>query len=210
MLLGFLGLAMDVGNLVYTKTRMQNAVDAAAYAGGLNLPSTSDATTQATSILHSNGFPSVTPTVDFAKDATCNPSSLPEINVSMSQTVNTFFMGLFGQPTVTLQASVKAVQVGGGGGPFGYALFSNTSLTPSGNPTVHGSVHSNGKTTMSGNVNISGNLEGATGVTLSGNVDVGGAISADSLATSTPVAISVMALKTITPPILPCPTIAAN
>ena len=57
MLLGFLGLAMDVGNLVYTKTRMQDAVDAAAYGGGLNLPSTSSATTQATSILHSNDFP---------------------------------------------------------------------------------------------------------------------------------------------------------
>ena len=181
VLLGFLGLAMDVGNLVYTKTRMQNAVDAAAYAGGLNLPSTSSATTQATSILHSNGFPSVTPTVDFAKDATCNPSSLPEINVSMSQTVNTFFMCLLGQSTVALQASAKAILVGGPGGPFGYALFSNTSLTPSGNPTVNGSVHSNGKTTMSGNVNISGNLEGATGVTLSGNVDVDGAISADKM-----------------------------
>ena len=181
VLLGFLGLAMDVGNLVYTKTRMQNAVDAAAYAGGLKLPSHSDATTQATSILHSNGFPSVTPTVDFAMDATCNPSSLPEINVSMSQTVPTYVMGVLGITTVPLQASVKAVQVGGGGGPFGYALFSDTSLTPSGNPTVNGSVHSNGKTTMSGNVNISGNLEGATGVTLSGNVDVGGAISADNL-----------------------------
>ena len=116
VLLGFLGLAMDVGNLVYTKTRMQNAVDAAAYAGGLSLPSTSSATTQATSILHSNGFPSVTPTVDFAMDATCNPSSLPEINVSMSQTVNTFFMCLLGQSTVNLQASVKAVQVGGTAG----------------------------------------------------------------------------------------------
>ena len=181
ILLGFLGLAVDVGNLVYTKTKMQNAVDAAAYAGGLNLPNTSSATTQATGILHSNGFPSVTPSVDFAKDATCNPSSLPEINVSMSQTVNTFFMVLFGQPTVTLQASVKAVLIGGGGGPFSYALFSDTSLTPSGNPTVNGSVHSNGKTTMSGNVSISGNLEGATGVTLSGNVNVGGAIAADSL-----------------------------
>ena len=181
VLLGFLGLAMDVGNLVYTKTTMQNAVDAAAYAGGLNLPSTSDATTKATSILQSNGFPSVTPTVDFAKDATCNPSSLPEINVSMSQAVNTFFMCLLAQPTVTLQASAKAVLVGGTGGPFSYALFSNTSLTPSGNTTVHGSVHSNGKTTMAGNVNVSGNIEGATGVTLSGIVNVGGDISADRL-----------------------------
>ncbi len=181
MLLGFLGLAMDIGNLVYTKTMMQNAVDAAAYAGGLNLPNTADATAQATSIVHRNGFPSITPTVDFAQDTTCNPGGLPEINVRMSQTVPTYVMGVLGISTVPLQAGAKAVLIGGGGGAFGYALFSNTNLTPSGNPTVNGSVHSNGKTTMSGNVHISGNLEGATGVTLSGNVNVGGDISADSL-----------------------------
>ena len=121
VLLGFLGLAMDVGNLVYTKTMMQNAVDAAAYAGGLNLPSTSDATAQATSIVHSNGFPSITPTVDFAKDTTCNPSSLPEINVSMSQTVNTFFMGVLRNLPLPCRPAPK---------PYWSAAAAGLSVTP--------------------------------------------------------------------------------
>ena len=46
-LMGFVGLAVDLGNLYVVRTRMQNAVDAAVCAGGLQLTDQSKATTQA-------------------------------------------------------------------------------------------------------------------------------------------------------------------
>lgn len=211
MLLGFLGLAMDVGNLVLTKTKMQNAVDAAACAGALAFsastvpPSAADKTAaknQANTILQSNGFPSVTLTIDasnpivippppntlnFPTNATWNGSSVPAIYLTLNRTVPTYVMGVLGIGSVSLSAKAEAVQTGGPG-PFGYALFSDTTLPLTGNTTVHGSVHSNGSVTMTGNVDVdvpgvvSGNVEGATGISATGNITVDGALSADSLA----------------------------
>jgi len=185
-MLAFLGLALDVGNLVYTKTLMQNAVDAAACAGSLALPSTDTATTTATTFLHNNGFTSVTPTVTFTQDTTHNPSDLPEINVSMSQNVSTLVMGVLGITSVPLSAKAEAVQISssGSGGPFGYTLFSGDptwTLTINGGNTVGGSVHSNGSLILNGSVSVSGNAEGGKGVIANGQVAVGGAISADTL-----------------------------
>jgi len=175
VLLGFVGLAMDVGNLVSTKTRMQNAVDAAAYAGGLKLTSNpptdtdqTNATNQANSILQSNGFTSVTLTVDssgsepntldFNTDSTFNPSGLPEINLRMAQSVPTHFMSVLGISSVSLNASAKAVQTStSSSGPFKYTLFSGDptyTLTINGGNEVGGGIHSNGKLLLNGNVKV--------------------------------------------------------
>jgi cytoskeletal protein CcmA (bactofilin family)/Flp pilus assembly protein TadG len=171
MLLAFLGLAMDVGNLVYTKTLMQNAVDAAAYAGGLayygNNASQNQAKTTATTFLHNNGFPSVTPTVTFTQDTTKNPQNLPEINVSMTQTVPTFFITVLGIPNVTLKASAEAVCFS----PFNFTLFQgnkNDTLTLMGLSLVEGSMHSNNKILIEGLAGIDGNVEAVNGVTKQG------------------------------------------
>ena len=183
-LLAFLGLAMDVGNLVYTKTRMQNAVDAGACAGALALTNQTTATTQATTFVQNNGFPNVTPTVTFTQDTTKNPNNYPEINVSMSQNVPTFIMGVLGISSVQLAAKAEAVQISSSGGPFGYTLFAGNSSSPltiNGGNTIGGSIHSNGSLILNGNVSVSGNAEGGTGVTANGQISVGGAISAGNL-----------------------------
>jgi cytoskeletal protein CcmA (bactofilin family) len=170
-LLAILGLAMDVGNLVYTKTVMQNAVDAAAYAGGLAYDGTqnsySAATTAANNFLHKNGFPSVTPTVTFTQDATKNPQNYPEINVSLTQTVSTFFMNVLGIPTVTLKASAEAVCFS----PFNFTLFQGNksdTLTLMGLALVEGNMHSNNKMLIEGLAAIEGNVEAVNGVTTEG------------------------------------------
>src|SRR5208337_3244274 len=72
VLLGFLGLALDVGHLVVVRTRMQNAVDAAVCAGCLQLSlpiptGHTQATTEANSILTANNFSPANATVTFTQ-----------------------------------------------------------------------------------------------------------------------------------------------
>ena len=181
-LLGFLGLAMDVGNLVYTKTCMQSAVDAGALAGALALPNQTTATTQAATFVNNNlqthGLPSVTPTVSFTQDPNNkNPNNYPEINVKISQNVPTYIMKVLSSSlsTFLLTASAEAVVKSGSTGPFTYSIFSNTSLTIPGSAfNITGSVHANTTLTFSnGAYNISNNVEGVTGVSLSGAGNLG-------------------------------------
>ena len=56
VLLGFIGLAFDIGNLYCIRTQMQNAVDAAVCGGGLKLPDQGQATTQANLFITNNKF----------------------------------------------------------------------------------------------------------------------------------------------------------
>ena len=165
-LLGFVGLAVDIGNLYVIRTRMQNAVDAAVYAGGLQLTDQSQATTQANLLITNNNF---TPA---AGQPTFDPTDTKKISYTLTQNVSTYFMGVFGRGTVPITVSAEAILQSGAGGPFNYALFSKKSLTMSGNERVTGSVHTNTNLTISGNVRISsGSTEGKR-VTLSGNSDV--------------------------------------
>jgi cytoskeletal protein CcmA (bactofilin family)/Flp pilus assembly protein TadG len=190
LLLGFLGLAMDIGNLVYTKTRMQNAVDAAAYAGALTFngnavpPSSADqtaATTQANTILQSNGFPSVTLTPTFPTDATWGGNSVPAIFVTMSQNVPTYFMRVLGVTSVPLKASAEAVLSSSSGPPppFNYTLFSNLQMGLNGSQTIKGDIHGNGEVDLNGSGNIQGNLEGATHVYINGSGHITGYAESD-------------------------------
>ena len=60
VLAGFLGLALDLGHVVLVRTQMQNAVDAAACAGAIQLTvppsSQAQATTKANSLITANSF----------------------------------------------------------------------------------------------------------------------------------------------------------
>jgi len=184
MLMGFLGLAMDVGNLVYTKTCMQSAVDAGACAGALALPNQATATTQATTFLNNNlqkhGLSSVTPTVTFTQNTTKNPNNYPEINVSISQNVPTYIIKVLNPnkfTTVPLSASAEAIVKSGSTGPFTYSIFSNNNLTigPAA-MNITGSLHTNGELTINGAENISGAAEGYTGVNLTGAGNIGSVV----------------------------------
>ncbi len=174
VLVGFGGLALDIGNLCVVKTKMQNAVDAAAYAGGLKLPNTAQATAQAKSLVQSNNFDPNTVTVNFNQDPVKNPGNAPQINCSMTNNVPTFFMGLLGLKTVPLTASAESIAISqsGAGGPFNYTIFSGSELdilTLNGSETIKGSVHSDYRLTINGCLNISQAAEGAHGVIINGS-----------------------------------------
>ncbi len=168
VLMGFVGLAIDLGNLYAIRTRMQNAVDAAVCAGGLQLTDQSKATIQANLLITENNF---TPA---SGQPTFDPANTKKIRYTLTNNISTYFMGLLGWGNVPITVSAEAIlQSGTAGGPFNYALFAQKPLTLSGNEIVRGSVHSNAALTISGNVNISqGTTEGNT-VSLSGNSNVG-------------------------------------
>jgi len=168
MLMGFAGLATDIGNIYVVRTRMQNAVDAAVCGGGLRLPDQGQATIQANLLITNNNFTPATgqPTFD--------PADTKKITYSLTNNVSTNFMGLFGYGTmpITVSATAKLYSSSGATGPFNYALFSHKPLTMSGNERINGSVHSNDALTISGNVKISDGATEGKRVTLSGNSDV--------------------------------------
>ena len=130
VLVGFLGLALDLGHVVLVRTQMQNAVDAAACGGAIQLQSSQAlATSKANALIISNNF-NLTPTVTFTQDPNGkNPSNAPECNVKLTNAVPTYFMKVLGIPTVNLTAYAEAILHSGSTGPFAYALFSNTNLT---------------------------------------------------------------------------------
>jgi cytoskeletal protein CcmA (bactofilin family) len=190
VLVGFLGLALDVANLVVIRTQMQNAVDAAVCAGCLQLSlpiptGQTQAKTEANSILTANNFSPANATVTFTQDAVKNPSNVPEINCTLTNNVPTYFMKVFGITTVSMTAYAEAILESKlesyPGGPFNYTVFSNTNLTINGYETIQGSVHSNGNLTINGSgITITNAAEGAKGVTVNGTVNIG-SVGADTL-----------------------------
>jgi Flp pilus assembly protein TadG len=179
VLVGFLGLALDLGNLVVVRTQMQNAVDAAACGGALQLQSSQAlATSEANALIINNNF-NLTPTVTFTQDTVKNPSNHPEINVTLTNNVPTFFMKVLGISTVNLNAYAEAILIGGSTGPFAYAVFSNTNLTIG--PAafnITGSIFANEELIVNGAENISGRATGVTEVSLSGAGNLGSVSSA--------------------------------
>ena len=192
LLLAFLGLAMDLGNVVVTKSKMQNAVDAAALAGAMQFtsstvpPSSTDknnALAKANSILTNNDIsvtltldttnPPVVPppvnTINFAIDGTNNTASRPEINLVLSQNVPTYFVSILGIQSVSMSAQAEAVQKPGGSVPGGggWAIL-ELGKDSSGTATT-------GAVTISGNVSVNGNV----GVTGDGNVSLSGSCGID-------------------------------
>jgi cytoskeletal protein CcmA (bactofilin family) len=168
VLMGFAGLAVDIGNLFVLRGRMQNAVDAAVCGGGLKLPDQSQATAQAKLLITDNHFTPV------PGQPTFDPTNAKKISYTLTNDVLTIFMGLFGYGIVPITVSAEGIllQSGGATGPFNYALFSHKPLTMSGNERITGSVHSNDALTISGNVKITNGTTEGKEVTLSGNSDV--------------------------------------
>jgi len=113
VLMGFLGLGIDMAYLRQTRQRVQTAADAAALAGASEL-NYGDVTTAAKADAASNGFTDgskgVTVTVNnppqTASDPHFNDSNYVETIVS--QSVPTVFAKIFGTNTVTVQARSEA------------------------------------------------------------------------------------------------------
>lgn len=144
MLMGFVGLGVDVGVLRHDKRLQQTAADAAAIAGAMNLNAGTSVTTGAYDAAQANGFadtgtfcsgtcPSsgglgyVTVTVNYSGSACTGPCSGPHtgnanyVEVLVSAVQPTYFMKILGFNTQVVTARAVATNVSGGGPNTGCA-----------------------------------------------------------------------------------------
>jgi Flp pilus assembly protein TadG len=113
ILMGFLGLGIDLSYLRQTKLRMQTAADAAALAGASEL-NYGDVTSAAQSDAATNGFTNgangVTVTVNNPPQTATDPhyNDSNYVEAIISQSVPTMFAKIFGTKTVTVEARSEA------------------------------------------------------------------------------------------------------
>lgn len=123
LMLGFVGIATDVGALFKDKRNIQTAADAAAIAGALNLArGTSFAYAAAQTAATRNGFTDGRNQVQVVPHA---PPAWPHSNyhgksgyfeVTITKSESTIFLSLFGYPSVTVLARAVATNQGPGSG----------------------------------------------------------------------------------------------
>lgn len=113
-LLGFCGLALDVGRMELRQVQLQAAADASALSAAAELQHAnaswqSAATAEATSMAAANGYP--TPTVTVQRGATfgayANDNSA--VQVTLTQPFSTTFLKLIGMPSASLSAKAAAM-----------------------------------------------------------------------------------------------------
>lgn len=110
-LLALTGLAIDVGQLVTMKTRLQRTADAAALAAGVDLPNTTNATTAANNYVTLNQ-PGTTAQLEFS--ATYSPNDT--LKVTAKRNVEFTFLKLLGFSSKEVKASAKVRASGYNGG----------------------------------------------------------------------------------------------
>ena len=93
------GLAVDIGQAVYTASDVQKMADAAALAGSQDLPNTTTATTTANAYLNDNGAGSAT--IAFSDSNTV-------IKVTATRNVNYTFLRVLGLTGTTISRSAAA------------------------------------------------------------------------------------------------------
>jgi len=136
-LMGFLGLATDVGLLFRDKVNLQKVADAAAIAGAAESLNGGNYTAAAQDSASQNGVINGTNgTVTVSLGTTYHPNA---VKVYVTQTYNTYIMTLFGYRTVNVGATAVAGITQGPG--CMYALdpspFKNQGLTNNGSGTIN-------------------------------------------------------------------------
>ena len=158
VLIGFAAIGVDVGRVSVAKGQLQNAADAAALAGAQALPSAANA--QAQAIVYA-GINSVSAADTVATTPFSGDSA--KIEVVCNGTVQYTFARVFGLSSLQISARSVAQKQGMSGGPFGYAIFSGSTLDlmqmSSQSLSVNGSIHSNADILLTGTVKITGNAE---------------------------------------------------
>jgi Flp pilus assembly protein TadG len=136
-ILGFVGLATDVGTLFHAKRNVQIAADAAAIAGAAELPyGTTDMTTAAQDASAQNGFTNgsnnVVVTVNTPPQAGVYKGVAGYVEAIVTQPQPTFFMKLFKRTSMTVAA--RAVASNGASNGCIYTLgTSGTDILMNGN-----------------------------------------------------------------------------
>ncbi len=116
LIIGMAALVVDVGFLYATRRNMQTAADAAAIAGAnalqASLTCSSSSCPAAQDVAKLNGFtdggPNSTTVTVGPPTVTPNPSTGTYVQVTVAQTVPTFFMKAVGFPTVSLSTTAVA------------------------------------------------------------------------------------------------------
>lgn len=143
VLIGFLGLAIDMGHLQLEKHRLQNAADAAALAAALEIrvcgdtPNCSAMQTAAQQSLIENGIPANVSATNCASTSSSgvsltlnhpvcavagdpNSGNLRVVEIMLARQVDMYFARVFGFRTATIRARAEAKRVPNG--PCIYAL----------------------------------------------------------------------------------------
>lgn len=97
--IGLIGIAVDVGHLFVARTELARAMDAAALAGVIELPNTTNAQNRATAYLHDN---------QPDASATFPVASQFQFKVKGTRSVKLYFMNIFGFGSVTAEAQATA------------------------------------------------------------------------------------------------------
>lgn len=141
LMLGFVGIATDIGALFKDKRDIQTAADAAAIAGALNIATSNwknAATTAATSYGYTNGTNGAF--VDAENGPTWQYSNYKGVSnyieVTISKPEPTIFLSLFGFPSVTVLARAVATNMGAGNGCVYTLGTTGTDLTVQGSPFI--------------------------------------------------------------------------
>jgi Flp pilus assembly protein TadG len=182
MLLGFSGLAVDVGMIYSARRRMQTAADAAAIAGATALRDGQDYTQAASDVTSFNGFTNsqnqVTVTVSEPTLPSPYPSDVTYVEVDITQSVPTYFLRMLG--VTALNVGARAVSGAIAGPACIYALdptdSQTFSLTGNANVTAQcGLIDDSSSSSglyLSGNITLKATTIGvsANGFSESGNI----------------------------------------
>jgi len=144
VLLGFVGLAIDVGMLYTTRRQMQTAADAAAIAGANALQgSSSDLYQQAAqAVAKLNGFVDATNGVSVTIGPPAsppNPSTGQYVEADISQDVPTYFLRALGYSTMKVSARAIAGTVNGPACVYALDPSASGSISLTGNFTLDAS-----------------------------------------------------------------------
>lgn len=152
-LLGFLGIAIDVGMLYQQRRSVQQAADAAALAAAAQAGAGTSTNTSATEAAQLNlsaitvsantGTPSTAYTAYVNTTTAAASGSLSKVIVTVNEAVPTHFMSIFGFGTVNVTATAAATY----GGSTSNACFTALSQTGVAVPNASG-VETDGSTTM--------------------------------------------------------------
>ncbi len=162
LLCGVVALVADVGMVSVSQGQLQNAADAAALAAARDLPTAATAKSTAVKYAGYNGVAAADTTATTPYKGNAN-----RIEVVCKETVNYTFARVIGLNSTVVSARAVAEKSGGGGGCFGYAVFSggNSLLLGmySSALNITGSVHSNYSLMITGSSQtITGNAEAVT------------------------------------------------
>ena len=173
-LLGFLGMAADVGMLFRDKVNLQKVADAAAIAGAAQLASGTYVAAAQDSAAQNGVTNGVNGTVAVTLGTAYHPNA---VSVHVTQNESTFFMGLFGQGSMDVGATAAAGITNGNGCMFAMDQnpFKSQGITMNGTGTVNVpncSIYDNSGLTMNGN---SGSIS-ARFIGVAGSYSGGGAV----------------------------------